>query len=68
MTAKRTSQVVVESVSQADPALLASQVAVEVVSSNALKMLVSQVIVEMVSENVPDDTGVTQPQLLVVAT
>lgn len=66
MTVSRTSQEVVETLSDVSaPNLVASQLVVEVMSANALKYIASQFVVEMLSENVADDAN-QRPVVFVV--
>jgi hypothetical protein len=65
VTAKRTTQVVTETVSQVSPALYATQVVVQVLSTNALKLQATQLVVEVLSSN-DDLTSTQQPVMFIV--
>lgn len=66
MTVKRTSQVVVESLSTTDPKARASQVLVEALSTTSPKGRITQLVVECLSSN--DDVPVTAKPVMFILT
>jgi hypothetical protein len=66
MTVKRTTQVVVESLSQVDPKARATQLVVEALSQSTPKARATQFLVEVLSSN--DDVPAASPTQLLIVT